>query len=110
MTMLTKHFVQDREVVTRRIVGETIIVPVRSHVVDLDCIYTLDEVGTLIWERLDGQTDGHQIVAAVCQEYEVTPEEAAHDLQEFLHTMEAAGLIRLCQDHEESGRAAPTLC
>jgi len=104
MDILNRCFLKENNFVTRRIAGETIIVPVRAHVVDLDAIYTLDEVGTLIWECLNGRTPGPQIVEAMCLAYDVAPEEAAHDCGEFLGCLEATGLIRSSEACEgESG-------
>jgi hypothetical protein len=80
--------------VTRNIVGETIIVPVRSNVAEIDSIYTLNEVASLVWGMIDGQTTVNQLTDAICKSYEVTPEEATKDLDEFLGTLESAGLIR----------------
>ena len=93
MNTLNTCFTKGNDAVTRCIAGETIIVPVRAHVVDLDAIYTLNEVGTLIWNYIDGQTPGHQIVAAVCRTYDVTSETAVQDTSELLGSLEAAGLI-----------------
>ena len=80
--------------VTRNIAGEIIIVPVRSNVAEIDSIYTLNEVASLVWGMIDGQTTVDQLAAAICTSYEVTPEEAAKDLDEFLGALESAGLIR----------------
>ncbi|MDH3598190.1 MAG: PqqD family protein [Candidatus Tectomicrobia bacterium] len=87
------YFRQRPDCVTRSIGDETIIVPVRSHVADLDSIYTLNEVGSVIWERLEGQTSFAQIVACLCEIYEVTAEEAAQDAADFLHILETNGLV-----------------
>jgi hypothetical protein len=100
MNSQAKCFTKESDLVTRRIADETIIVPVRAHVAQLDCVYTLNEVGGLIWELIDGQTPLGQIAAAICGTYEVTPEEAAKDLNEFLTGLEAAGLIRLASGGE----------
>jgi hypothetical protein len=81
-------------VVTRRIGGETVLVPVCGGVGDLEGIYTLDEVGSVIWEAVAGGADAPQIVARLTREYEVTAEEADRDVRDFLTTLEAAGLVR----------------
>jgi hypothetical protein len=81
-------------VVTRRIGGETILVPICGGVGDLEGIYTLDEVGSAIWETVAGGADGPQIVARLTREYEVTAEAAERDVREFLSALEAAGLVR----------------
>ena len=96
-----QYFTKDSDLVTRNIGGETIIVPVRSNVGDLDSIYNLNEVGTTIWELLDGKTNVSQIAEAIQEEYEVSKEEAEKDAFEFLESLQAAGLIRLSGLSEE---------
>lgn len=93
MTLLNTCFVQAKDIVTRCIAGETIIVPVRSHVVDLDAIYTLNETGTLIWDCLDGHTHGQEIVESVCRTFEVLQDEASQDVIDFLDGLQTRGLI-----------------
>jgi len=41
---------KDKNLVARSIAGETLIVPVRSGVADLDYIYALNEVGSRVWQ------------------------------------------------------------
>ena len=91
--MSTGCLTKDKKLVTRSIGGETLIVPVRSGVADLECIYALNEVGSRIWELLDERTPVKNIVEAICSEYDVTPEQAACDIGELLSSLEAAGLI-----------------
>ena len=93
MDIDTTCFAKKGEFVARVIEGETIIVPVRGQVGDLESIYNLNEVGSLIWERLDGRTTVSQIVEAVSAEFEVTPEQAREDALDFLNGLESAGLI-----------------
>lgn len=94
MNRFTKQFVKASDWVTRCITGETIIVPVRAGVGDLDSIYTVNEVGTRIWELIDGRTPISRIVEVITNEYEITPEEAEKDIVDFLGSLEAADLIR----------------
>lgn len=81
------------EYVARVIAGETIIVPIRGQVGDLDSIYNLNEVGSVIWEMTDGQTPVSGMVQAVCREFDVTPEQAEQDTLDFLKGLEAAGVV-----------------
>jgi len=94
MNISTNCYIKETDIVTRDIAGETIIVPVRNNVGDLNSIYTLNEIGTMIWQLIDGQTSVSQIVEAICIAYEVTPEEATKDTFDFLVPLEEAGLIR----------------
>jgi len=100
MDMCKTFFEKDKDCVTREIAGETIIVPVRASVGDLDSIYTLNEIGTLIWQLLDGQNSVDQIVQAVCEEYDVTQQQAETDIVELIGNLEAAGLIHTSQENE----------
>jgi hypothetical protein len=95
MNILTRYYAKDADLVTRCVAGETIIVPIKNKVGDLDSIYTLNEVGSTIWELIDGKNSIAQIVKAVHSAYEVTHEEAEQDTIEFLNLLEAACLIRL---------------
>ncbi len=83
---------------TRQIASETIVVPVRSHVVDLESIYSMDEVGSLIWKLIDGRTSFEEIVEAICENYDIGCEEATKDAREFLLSLETAGLIKIVED------------
>jgi methyltransferase-like protein len=80
------------KVVTRRIANETVIVPMTANVADLDSVYTLNEVGSFIWERLDGQQTAQAIAEAVAAEFDVALEQAVRDVDELLIALEAKGL------------------
>jgi hypothetical protein len=94
MDVLSKRYVKDGNSVTRNIAGETIIVPVRSGIGEMDSIYTLNEVGTRIWQMLDAPALAEQIIRVIADEYDITESEAAADVSEFLASLEARGLIR----------------
>ena len=80
------------KVVTRRIANETVIVPMTAEVADLDSVYTLNEVGSFIWERLDGQCTVQAIAELVAAEFDVALEQAVRDVDELLTTLESKGL------------------
>jgi hypothetical protein len=95
MNILTRYYAKDADLVTRCVAGETIIVPIKNKVGDLDSIYTLNEIGTMIWQLIDGKNSFSKIVEAVHNAYEVTLEEAEKDTIDFLNTLKVSGLIRL---------------
>ena len=97
---MSTRFVKDNQTVTRAIAGETIIVPIRSGIGDLNSIYTLNEVGTSLWQLIDGQHSVDQLVEQLSKEYEVSKAEAAKDVSDFLTTLEAEGLIRQSAESE----------
>lgn len=89
---MTTEFVRKRDVVTRRVAGELILVPVSGSVVGLESIYTLNEVGGAIWSLLDGRSVD-AIADTISGEFDVPPEAAREDVAEFLRDLEASGLI-----------------
>jgi len=94
MNDLTKCFSKEGDFATRFILGETIIVPIKGGVGDLNSIYILNELGTQIWNLIDGQNGINRIIEEICEAYDVGPEEAEKDAIEFLSSLEASGLIR----------------
>src|SRR5271155_3804831 len=77
-------FVRSRAVVSRRIAGETLIVPVRGKVGDLASIYSFNATGSLLWETLATPQGLSGLIDAVQREYAVEFEQAADDVRQFL--------------------------
>jgi hypothetical protein len=90
---LTACYSRNHDVVNRTIAGETILVPIKNHTGNLGSIYTLNEIGGLIWEMIDGHTPLQKIVESVVATYHVTADEALQDVSIFLTNLESAGLI-----------------
>ena len=94
MNIMDMCFAKESDLVTRDVAGEIIIVPIKGHVGDLEGVFTLNELGTMIWELINGQTTARELVEAVRNEYDVGAQEAEKDVVDFLRSLEDAGLIR----------------
>ena len=90
---LDKRFAKSDSVVSRNVAGEFILVPIRQRGEDVDCIYTLNEVGARIWELIDGRRTLAGIRAGIIEEYDVVPEEAEKDMLELLRQLESVKAI-----------------
>lgn len=93
MRLDTPRFVRNQDVVSRQIDGELIIVPVRRGVGDLNSLYTLNPVGCLLWDFI---AEGHtltEMVARVCEEFEVGSTQAMQDIEAFLDSMVQEKLV-----------------
>jgi hypothetical protein len=101
MPELEKIYRRNENFVFRRIEGEAILVPIRGNVGDLDCIYSLNPVGALVWERLDGSMDLKGIQASIAAEYDVGRQKAEADLIEFIRDMEAIGAVTEARDEKQ---------
>jgi len=82
------------EFVTREVAGETLVVPLRAGVGDLDSIYTVNDVGAAIWRLIDGRRTADDIALEVVRAFEVEPEQARRDVEDFLAELAEAGMIR----------------
>lgn len=93
VSKVKKVYQKDSNMVTRKIAGQLILVPVRSHVEDLSYIYNMNKVGARIWELLDGQHSAEDIARTIVEEYEVDLERAQRDTLVFLEQMAELSLI-----------------
>jgi hypothetical protein len=103
---MIKVYTKDPNIVNRKIAGEIVLVPIRHNVGDLACIYNLNEVGSRIWELIDGRSTIGQIREKIVEEYEVTPEEAEADLKKFLNQLEQVGAVSSAKSSEGAGLRA----
>lgn len=61
--------------------------------------FTLNEVATVIWQAADGNTPLSEIVEQrVCCEFEIEPEVARRDAEEFVSQLSEHGIL-LVSDH-----------
>jgi hypothetical protein len=68
-------------IVAREIEGEMIIIPLTSGIGDLeDELYTLNETGKAIWDRLDGTRTIRQIAIELSAEFEGSAEQIEQDV------------------------------
>jgi hypothetical protein len=84
--------------VTRSIADETVVVPVRGRLAQLQNLYVLSEVGRHLWDEIDGERSIETLRQSVLSAYEVTEEQADRDLVEFFGTMVEAGLVHFGSD------------
>ncbi len=82
-----------KELIKREIAGDTILVPVGKTVLDSNGLFVLNELGAFIWEVLPRMETEEAICEAILAEYEVTPEEAAKDVAEFLEKLRQLNII-----------------
>lgn len=95
---LRQVYVRSPAVVSRRIAGETLIVPVRGKVGDLASIYSFNQTGSFLWQALESPKDLAELVSAVQQEYAIDREQAERDVRRFLMDTQSVGLIESRQE------------
>ncbi|MBW1691435.1 MAG: hypothetical protein DRG87_07660 [Deltaproteobacteria bacterium] len=74
-------YLPSEDIVVREIEGELIIVPIVSGIGDMeDELFTLNETGRAIWEKLDGRKTLGDIIGDLSSEYEASPGEIERDV------------------------------
>lgn len=92
--MAATRYHKTESLLTRRVAGEAIVVPIRGRLADLRQIYTLNPVAEFVWGLLDEGRDLDELCRAVCGEFEVDEPQARADVREFVDALEAAGLVQ----------------
>ncbi len=85
---------RDQSFVFRDIAGETILVPIRQHVGDLDDVFRLNTVASFTWNHLDGRRNLSAITQLIVEAFDVTAEIAEADLMEFMSQLIEIGAVR----------------
>jgi hypothetical protein len=85
--------------VAARMLGDEIMI---MSAVD-SSLYTLNDVASFIWESADGKTSLDQIVARICDEFEVAPDVARADAEKLVTDLEAAGVMTISAQPSEEG-------
>lgn len=90
--------------VTRRIAGETLLVPIRSQVADMQNIFALTHsTAEYIWQQLDGKQNLQHIHQGIMDNFQVENQQALSDLQEFISRLLEAGII---EEEAKTGQEA----
>jgi hypothetical protein len=88
-----KVFRKNDTIVSRKIAGETFLVPVRGNLADMQSIYTLNRVAEFIWEELNNKSL-NDICSNVIETFEVERKQAESDICDFIRELSQADLIR----------------
>jgi hypothetical protein len=92
---LAEKFIARSQAIAARVMGGEMMI---MSAVD-STFFSLNEVATVIFQAADGQTPLSEIVERrVCTEFEVEPEEARRDAEEFVSELSQHGIL-LVSDH-----------
>ena len=87
--MTEKYLAKSAAIASRMLGDETIIMSTIDST-----LFTLNPVGTVIWEAADGSTPLSRIVTEkVCVAFDVTDEQAAADAAEFVEKLAQHGIL-----------------
>jgi hypothetical protein len=91
--ILEKVYKKRDEIVSRNIVGETILVPVKGKLADMQKIFSLNPAAEFIWEEIDGRKDVKEIRDKIIKRFDVDASRADSDIREFIKDLLGSDLI-----------------
>ena len=96
--MTSSVFMKSQNVVFRQIGDESILIPVANEVGDLSNIYNLNEIGTKIWEYIDGERDVNEICRLITDEYDAPIDVVMNDTVEFINDLDGIKFLEEAHD------------
>lgn len=88
-----KVYKKNDEIVSREIAGETILVPIKGKLADMQRVFALENVSEFIWQHLDGQATLDTILKCLTESYDIDHARARSDIAEFIDELLQAELI-----------------
>jgi len=77
----------------RKIVDESVLIPIHQDIANMDSIFTLNSVGAFIWEKLEQPLTQAILQEVILDEYNADPEVLLADLDTFMNQMKTIGAI-----------------
>ena len=88
-----KIFKKKKEIVSREIAGETILVPISGKLADMQRIFSMNPVAEYIWSQLNGKRNLQEISDCIPSVFDVNKEQVYADVQEFIAELLKEDLI-----------------
>lgn len=79
--------------ISRQIAGEYVLVPVGDAAKQVRGMLGLSESGYLLYDLLQEERNRQELIDALLKEYDVDPETARRDVDDFLWKMDGLGLL-----------------
>jgi hypothetical protein len=100
---VAKYIARSSAIASRMLGGEMMVMSA------VDCtFFTLNPVASVVWQAADGCTPLYEIVNRhVCDEFEVDPETAYRDVEQFVDELSRYGILQVSEKPFPAS-AAPT--
>ena len=82
-----RTFQKTGDIVARKIVDETILVPVQGELASMRRVFSLTPVADFIWNSIDGTSTVKEIRADVVRSFQVDEETAKTDISELIEQL-----------------------
>lgn len=98
MTPLTRLRPNEEEVAAKVMDGEAILINLSNGM-----YYSMDKVGGLIWEMIEGNHNMEEIVAAIIAHYDASPEQVQADVERLATELVEENLVNISDNEAPRG-------
>jgi len=84
---------KNKDMVTRVIDDETILLPIYKTSEEINCIYTLNKIASRVWGLIDGKKTLKEINKIILKKFDTTPEEVDKEMTKLLKDLKEAKAI-----------------
>jgi len=77
----------------RHISDEAVLVPFGQNVLHFQGIISLNETGKFIWEKLQNEIGMAQLAREVCNEFDVSYDQALQSVSQFVSELQRIGVV-----------------
>ncbi|MSR76711.1 MAG: PqqD family protein [Candidatus Omnitrophica bacterium] len=77
-------FKKSPDFVARKIAGEIVLIPLQRHLENVNSIYSLNEMGAVVWDAIDGKKKVSDIREELLGVFDVSPQTINTDLEVLL--------------------------
>jgi hypothetical protein len=92
---LDEVYAPSQDLVARKIERELIIIPITSGIADAESeIFTVNETGQAVWEKLDGKRNLGEVVKILVSKFEASPAEIEKDVIGLVNTLLAKKMLK----------------
>ena len=89
---------QSSDVVCRKVAGETLLVPIRGTVAEMDRLFVLEGCAVELWSALKEPVGCEALSALLAERYEVGADCARADVKSLLEELSSRGLVEATED------------
>lgn len=84
---------QSNSIITRKIAGDTLLIPVTQVGVDLQKVYLLNETAAAIWDLLQTPRSADDLIAALQQTYEAPEDTIRRGVEAVLDDLTSRAFV-----------------
>ncbi|MCW3785913.1 PqqD family protein [Plebeiibacterium sediminum] len=89
----SKVYCKSERFVEKSIGNEKVLVPLTDNVADMNHVLTLNEVGTFLYDQVNGEKSVSDILSLLLEEYDVSNEIAKKDIEQFINNTVSKGIL-----------------